>query len=235
MWAISSTLISFLTFCTHVLLGNKLNAATVFTTLTLLNMLINPLNSFFFVITGVLESWVSVKRIQEFFDTNTEEDMLKDQQLRQQNQLNKENENLIEFEDLIVEHKESNQHGFKFVLGPIDLKIKRGEFIALVGIGVGSGKTSFLNAILNEMPVRKEGQFLKSGQIKLNCGENGIALVSDQPFIQNDTIRNNILFGKPYFHNIYQSVLDACELKKDLEMFKDYDHTIVSDKGNILI
>lgn len=63
-WATTPVLISILTFATYVLLGNKLTAATVFTSIALLNMLIGPLNAFPWVLNGVTEAWVSIKRIQ---------------------------------------------------------------------------------------------------------------------------------------------------------------------------
>lgn len=169
-----------------------------------------------------------MNRIQEFLDLNLDEDMLKDQQ---EQFYDEKSENIIEFDDLILEHKESDQHGFKFILGPLDFKIKRGEFIAITG-PIGSGKTSLLISILNEMPMKTDGIFLKSkGKMNINCGKNGIGYISQIPWIQNDTIRNNILFGKNYEYKFYQKILDDCDLRKDLETFSDYDLTMISDRG----
>lgn len=67
-WATTPVLISILTFSTYVLLGNKLNAKTVFTSMALLNMLIGPLNAFPWVLNGLTEAWVSVKRVQRMLD-----------------------------------------------------------------------------------------------------------------------------------------------------------------------
>jgi ATP-binding cassette subfamily C (CFTR/MRP) protein 10 len=67
-WATTPVLISILTFSTYVLMGNKLTAATVFTGIALLNMLISPLNAFPWVLNGLTEAWVSIKRIQRLLD-----------------------------------------------------------------------------------------------------------------------------------------------------------------------
>lgn len=67
-WATTPVLISILTFGTYVLMGNKLTAATVFTSMALVNMLISPLNAFPWVLNGVVEAWVSIKRIQKLLD-----------------------------------------------------------------------------------------------------------------------------------------------------------------------
>uniref|UniRef100_A0A667ZZS7 ATP-binding cassette, sub-family C (CFTR/MRP), member 10 n=1 Tax=Myripristis murdjan TaxID=586833 RepID=A0A667ZZS7_9TELE len=65
-WAALPVVISILTFVTYVLLGHELTAAKVFTTLALVGMLILPLNSFPWVLNGVLEAKVSLERIQRF-------------------------------------------------------------------------------------------------------------------------------------------------------------------------
>ncbi|KAJ8941323.1 hypothetical protein NQ314_010435, partial [Rhamnusium bicolor] len=69
-WATTPVVISILTFGTYVLMGNKLTAATVFTGIALLNMLISPLNAFPWVLNGMAEAWVSIKRIQRLMNVS---------------------------------------------------------------------------------------------------------------------------------------------------------------------
>lgn len=69
-WATTPVLISILTFATYVLVGNTLDAKTVFTSMALLNMLIGPLNAFPWVLNGLTEAWVSLKRIQRMLDVS---------------------------------------------------------------------------------------------------------------------------------------------------------------------
>lgn len=57
-----------LTFGVSVLLGNPLTASTTYTSVALLNMLIGPLNAFPWVLNGLIEAWVSIKRVQEILD-----------------------------------------------------------------------------------------------------------------------------------------------------------------------
>ena len=63
-WAATPILISLLTFGLFVLLGHELTAPIAFTSLALFNVLIAPLNSFPWVINGVVEAVVSVRRLQ---------------------------------------------------------------------------------------------------------------------------------------------------------------------------
>jgi ABC-type multidrug transport system fused ATPase/permease subunit len=98
-----------------------------------------------------------------------------------------------------------------YTLCNINIKIKRGQLLAVVG-GVGSGKSSLLNGMLGEL-------WLQNGQIKVNFnnhnhannssnykGENtmntntntNIAYCEQKPWILNDTVMGNILFGQKY-------------------------------------
>lgn len=63
-WAATPILMSLLTFGLFVLLGHDLTASIVFTSLALFNVLIAPLNSFPWVVNGVIEAVVSVRRLQ---------------------------------------------------------------------------------------------------------------------------------------------------------------------------
>lgn len=69
-WATTPVLISILTFAMYVLLGHELDAKTIFTSMALLNMLIAPLNAFPWVLNGLTEAWVSLKRIQKMLDVS---------------------------------------------------------------------------------------------------------------------------------------------------------------------
>ena len=51
------------------------------------------------------------------------------------------------------------------------------------------------------------------------------------PWIQNKTIRDNIVFGLPYNEKWYQRVLSKCQLVKDLEVLPAGDLTELGEKG----
>lgn len=70
-WATTPVLMCFLTFGVSVLMGNPLVAATTYTSVALLNMLIGPLNAFPWVLNGLIEAWVSIKRVQELIDVSS--------------------------------------------------------------------------------------------------------------------------------------------------------------------
>jgi ABC-type Mn2+/Zn2+ transport system ATPase subunit len=70
-------------------------------------------------------------------------------------------------------------------LKDINLSVKKGKLVMIIG-DIGSGKSSLLMAILNEMIHRKGSQVTLSGSI---------AYSSQRPWIMSETVEQNILFG----------------------------------------
>lgn len=65
------------------------------------------------------------------------------------------------------------------------------------------------------------------------CGiwfQGSIAYVPQQAWIQNATLRDNILFGKPFNEPKYRCVLEACALTPDLEVLPGGDMTEIGEK-----
>ncbi|GAU94483.1 hypothetical protein RvY_06252-2 [Ramazzottius varieornatus] len=105
-------------------------------------------------------------------------------------------------------------------LKSISLTVGQGSLVAIVG-AVGSGKSSLLAAMLGLMEK-------VSGHVTV---KGSIAYVTQQAWIQNMTLRDNILFGKPFNEQRYLTALEACALKRDLEILTDGDQTEIGEKG----
>ncbi len=86
---------------------------------------------------------------------------------------------------------------------------------------VGSGKSSLISAMLGELP-------RTAGNLKLN-GSLGYA--AQEAFIFNSTVRENIIFGKPFDMQKYQAVLEASALMSDLAQFTAGDQTEIGERG----
>ncbi|KAM4621218.1 ATP-binding cassette sub-family C member 5 [Polymixia lowei] len=102
----------------------------------------------------------------------------------------------------------------------IDLRIKRGSLVGICG-SVGSGKSSLLSALLGQMT-------LLEGNV---AASSGFAYVSQQAWILNDSLKENILFGEEYDHNKYNAVLEACCLVPDLIELPYGDMTEIGERG----
>uniref|UniRef100_A0A8C0EXC5 Canalicular multispecific organic anion transporter 2 n=1 Tax=Bubo bubo TaxID=30461 RepID=A0A8C0EXC5_BUBBB len=95
-----------------------------------------------------------------------------------------------------------------------------GALVAIVG-PVGCGKSSLVSALLGEME-KLEGEVAVKGSV---------AYVPQQAWIQNATLKDNILFGQASNEQKYQNVLEACALKTDLEVLPGGDQTEIGEKG----
>ena len=98
----------------------------------------------------------------------------------------------------------------------------RGQLVIVVG-SVGSGKSSLLAALLGEMAIVGA-----SSNSSINnpdrIGTGGVtvrgstAYTQQDPWIQNATVKDNILMGAPLDQRKYEDVLEACALLPDLGM-----------------
>ncbi|PPQ64837.1 hypothetical protein CVT24_008202 [Panaeolus cyanescens] len=107
-----------------------------------------------------------------------------------------------------------------------ELCFKRDCVNLIVG-PTGAGKTSVLMALLGEMHYNPRS--LDSWFNLPRAG--GVAYAAQESWVQNETIRENILFGAPYDEQRYKKVIYQCALTRDLELFEAGDQTEVGEKG----
>ena len=107
-----------------------------------------------------------------------------------------------------------------FKLRGIDLTIGRNELLAVIGT-VGSGKSSLLAALAGDM--RRTNGELIMGASRAFCPQYA--------WIQNATVKENIVFGKEFKSSWYNQVIDACALRPDLEMLPNGDRTEIGERG----
>ena len=113
------------------------------------------------------------------------------------------------------------------VLRDLRTSIPPGTITAIVG-PVGSGKSAFLNSLLGEMISMPRG----SGNWTERSSSIGpAAYCSQQPWLQNATIRQNIMGTTSFDREWYQSVKHACGLDTDMRQLAKGDCTRVGSKG----
>ena len=110
----------------------------------------------------------------------------------------------------------------QIILKNINLSIKKSEFICIIG-EVGSGKSSLLQAILNNLlPMSDDSKIYTNGTI---------SYASQIPWIQNATVKNNILFNLPYDESRYKQIINITELQSDLDILVGGDMTEIGENG----
>ncbi|KAM6971998.1 ATP-binding cassette sub-family C member 10 [Aplochiton taeniatus] len=241
-WAALPVVISILTFVTYVLLGNTLTAARVFTTLALVGMLIQPLNSFPWVLNGTLEAKVSLERIQRFL-------RLANQDLRSHYSLEAPEDpqtavlikqGTFSWEPPVgaaqptepgtetrvsgaAQPTETRVLDGSLLLQGLNLNVTKGSLVVVVG-KVGCGKSSLLAVITGEL--NRVG-----GGVYVQGRAEGFGLATQEPWIQHATVRDSILFGRKYDSTFYQAVVEACALTDDLNILPGGDRTEVGENG----
>ncbi|XP_036328973.1 multidrug resistance-associated protein 1 isoform X1 [Rhagoletis pomonella] len=209
LWSCAPFLVSLVTFATYVLIdeNNILDATKIFVSLSLFNILRFPLIMLPMLISNMVQTQVSVQRINKFMNSEELDP-------------NSVQHDPKESDPLIIRKGKFSWGEGEETLKNIDMTVRKNTLCAVVGT-VGSGKSSLIQALLGEMDKL-------SGRVNT---VGSIAYVPQQAWIQNATVRDNILFGLEYDRKRYNRVVDACALRSDIEMLSAGDQTEIGEKG----
>ncbi|RDH24886.1 P-loop containing nucleoside triphosphate hydrolase protein [Aspergillus niger ATCC 13496] len=111
------------------------------------------------------------------------------------------------------------------LLSDLTLVIRQGSAVIVAG-SIGSGKSSLLKAILGELCFVSGYSYVRPHLRMAYCAQ--------EPWLLNDTIRNNILGGRAMDSGWYQQVLEAVHLLPDLDSLSERDSTIIGHGGSRL-
>lgn len=106
------------------------------------------------------------------------------------------------------------------ILEHVNLSIKRGELIAVVG-SVGAGKSSLCAALLGELQ-------RTNGSVHVN---GTVAYAGQQAWILNDTVKGNVLFGRDFDAARYAGVVYSSALAADMAQLPNGDMSEVGERG----
>ncbi|XP_046689303.1 multidrug resistance-associated protein 1-like [Homalodisca vitripennis] len=211
-WLCSSFLVSFTSFGVFVLLDerNVLTPEIAFVACALFNVMRFPIYYTPMMVQFIIQFLVALKRINKFMNAD-ELDFTS-----VSHDTNKK-------EPLIIEDGTfswGNEEDDKPVLRNITLKVQPGHLVAVVG-AIGAGKTSLISAFMGEM-VRNSGYANTKGRI---------AYVAQQAWIQNATVKDNIVFGSNFDEKHYFKTVKNCALEQDFKMLSGGDATEIGEKG----
>uniref|UniRef100_A0AAY4E645 ABC-type glutathione-S-conjugate transporter n=1 Tax=Denticeps clupeoides TaxID=299321 RepID=A0AAY4E645_9TELE len=210
IFSCAPALVSLASFAVYVSVSpdNVLDAQKAFTSISLFNILRFPLAMLPMLIASMVQTTVSKKRLEKFLGGEDLDD------------------SAVHRDSSFSSAVSISEGSFSWgkdadpVLKNVSLEVKPGQLVAVVG-AVGSGKSSLLSVLLGEMHNIK-------GHINV---KGSVAYVPQQAWIQNATLKANILFGSQLEETRYQNVLDACALRPDLELLAGGDETEIGEKG----
>lgn len=230
IWILGPLMLSAVSLAVYALIHGELTASVAFTAMSVFGSLELALAVLPELISNFLEACVSAGRIEKYLDSPEK------------------TANTVPAESISFQEAD--------VAWPADEEVAPEERYALCNLNLnfpskglsvisgktGSGKSLLLASILGEcdilsgvvrVPVpppldsRHDDKATPANWII----DSAIAYVAQIPWIENATIRDNILFGLPYDPVRYQKVLFACALEKDLEMLEDGELTDIGANG----
>ena len=230
IWAAGPVLLAAVALATYAIIHKTLSASVAFTAVSIFDILGMSLTVMPELITIYLDAQVSATRIEKYLDSAEK---------KQRNIAG----STISFRQAIIAWpaEDEGAEGSRSTLRGLDLDFLNNE-LSMISGRTGSEKSLLLASILGEADIM-------SGTIQVPRGpppserydqqatasnwylEGSIAFVAQIPWIENATIKENILFGLPLDLVRYRQTIFACALRKDLEMLPDGDLTDVGANG----
>jgi ATP-binding cassette subfamily C (CFTR/MRP) protein 10 len=226
-WAVTPVAVVLATIAAYCWMNPEVELTTgqLFSTITLLNMLVYPFNAFPWVINGIMEARVSAARLQKFVahipNSLSREESASDSLQRPSllpvscassvKELHSSSDasqgsSFISMSNLVIAacptlHQVSDR---MFTMGPISLELSAPHILAVIG-PVSSGKSVFMRALAGECAVA-------SGSLAIHAN---VSYSSQEPFLFDGTVLDNILFGSKLNWKIMNEVTASCGLDRD--------------------
>ncbi|CAO3612277.1 unnamed protein product [Cunninghamella blakesleeana] len=208
---------------------NELTASTAFTGVALFNTFKGIFEELPVIINFTLQANVSLRRIEKF---------LEEEEVDQNRSTIHPTTSLGFVDDASFSwiKPKKDDHGNTTAvphLQKLNLSFPLNRFSIICG-PTGSGKSTLIASLLGETYNLSGRAILPRKPLSnriIGGSTSGVAYVSQTPWLQNMSIRDNILFGLPYDEERYNKVLYMAALTRDLEILEYGDSTEVGEKG----
>ncbi|CAG8607645.1 8847_t:CDS:2 [Dentiscutata erythropus] len=231
LWMATPILVTILSFFFFTKIqNNELTAAIAFTSLVIFNELRFALNALPETFMDGLQALISIHRIEKY---------LNEDEIEILHENNYPFITSISFEKATISWNKIKENSDEFIMQDLDLKFPVDELNIICG-PTGSGKTLLLMSLLGETCIisgKINSPCSLTCPIDQNINENNwilpncTAYVAQQVWLQNASIRDNVLFCLPYNESRYNHVIKVCALEKDFQILEDGDMTEIGEKG----
>lgn len=243
-WSCVPFFVSCSSFTTFAIYSSiPLSPEIVFPALALFDLLSEPIYAIPSIITALIETSVALDRISKFLNS----DELTNDLITHYSKVDKSGEVTIKVENCkflwskgsakeepttgtAADDEESNiendSNNNNIALKVEEFYARKNELACIVG-KVGAGKSTFLKAMLGQLPCTNLNE-LSPKKLEIH---GSVAYCAQIPWISNASVKENILFGHKLDQEFYEKTIDACQLLPDIEILPDGDETQVGEKG----
>ncbi|KAJ5775770.1 uncharacterized protein N7511_000781 [Penicillium nucicola] len=236
IWISVPIMLSAASLSVYAVIHGELTPSIAFTSMSVFATLETSLSSLPDLFTRGLEAKVSMDRINKYITSPEKESHTTDV-----NTISFENAEIMWPGDGAARGPEKLHGENQFVLTNLTLNFPP-KALSVISGKTGTGKSLLLASILGEADVvtgsikvphapsldeRYDDQATSADWII----DTAVAYVAQNPWIENATVRQNILFGLPFDNTLYRNVLFASGLDRDLSMFTDGDMTDIGANG----
>lgn len=236
LWLTGPVVLSAAVILVYALLNGALPPSIAFTTISLLGQIEGTLSWLPELTTNMLDAYVSLNRISEYLK-GLEKEQIHDQG----NQITFHNATIAWPSESPSPESPEDTSGDRFTLQNLNISFPLGE-LSLISGRTGSGKSLLLAALLGEadllsgsitMPVPPPPSDRHDSSANKDTWllPTAKAFVAQQPWIENASFKENILFGLPFDESRYRAVLSACALEPDLAVLPDGEETEIGANG----
>ncbi|KAL1888446.1 hypothetical protein Sste5346_009563 [Sporothrix stenoceras] len=251
-----ASVVSILTYAATT--GNGMSASVIFSSLTFFLLMRTPLGSLPIAISTLADAQAAVERLAAFMvasDNGTARDAALRDTLAEKGRSNGDHDNsfIVQLRQATFWYHDSEQLRAEWERdnadsGSVDekanveiqaatassslfidtLNVKQGQLVAIVG-PVAAGKSSVFRALLGDMHLARAEACAVN--LDASASSSPLAYAPQTAWLLSETVRENIVFGRPFDAAWYDEVLNRCCLHADLEILADGDMTVVGEKG----
>lgn len=222
-------MIAAVTLSSYALIKGHLLPSVAFTALTIFQGLEVTLSIVPHAIIDWTQARISLGRIEAFLNSPERVDLTVDA-------------DLIAIKSASIAWPRDEHVPERFVLQIDQIVIPRNELCVIAG-PTGAGKSLLLAAIIGEADIlsgtiQRPKRHLDGANVSMTevatvdwIIPKTMAFVAQDPWIENTSLRENVLFGLPFSADRYDKVLQACALRHDIALMQDGDRTEVGAHG----
>ncbi|KAG5929613.1 hypothetical protein E4U42_005318 [Claviceps africana] len=229
-WVASPILLAATSLAVYAIINGYLAPSVAFVSIGIFKSLELSLSALPELLTGAIDTLVSVRRIDKY---------LKGPEMKKT--LTKGHDVAIDDATIAWPVDDEVPEQERFILKNVSLSFPAGELSVISG-KTGTGKSLLLHALLGESDLLKGTIFVPPTTSPLDRHDGkahpgnwilpgAVAYVGQSPWLESASLRDNILFGLPFVKHRYDTVLDVCALKRDIEILTDGDQTELGANG----